>query len=200
MKEFWEARYNTEEFVYGTEPNRFLSDELVKLQSGRILLPGEGEGRNAAFAASIGWRVDAMDQSHAGARKALQLAANNKLDINYVVSPIETYAFGKDQYDVVAPVFVHLASPFRSMFHSQITDSLKPGGMIILEAFHTSQLGRSSGGPRSEALLYDRKMLLEDFRNLEVLHLQEHETELNEGIFHRGSAHVIRYIGKKPTK
>jgi 2-polyprenyl-3-methyl-5-hydroxy-6-metoxy-1,4-benzoquinol methylase len=200
MKAFWEARYNTEEFVYGTEPNRFLSDELRKLPPGRILFPGEGEGRNAAFAASIGWTVDAMDQSDAGAQKALAFAASNKVDINYVVSSIETFTFGKNIYDVVAPVFVHLASPLRSMFHSKIADSLKPGGRIILEAFHTSQMGRSSGGPQSEALLYDRNMLLEDFSTLEVIQLQELEADLNEGIFHRGSARVIRYIGKKSTK
>ena len=43
MKEFWDTRYETEEFVYGKEPNRFLSGELIKMKPGRILLPGEGD-------------------------------------------------------------------------------------------------------------------------------------------------------------
>jgi len=200
MKEFWDARYDTDQFVYGTEPNRFLAEELVKLQPGRILLPGEGEGRNALFAASIGWSVDAMDQSRTAAKKALQLANDKNLNINYMVSAIETFTFKKELYDVVAPVFVHLAPTLRNLFHARIVDALRPGGKIILEAFHKSQLGRSSGGPQSEAMLYDRKMLLEDFSSLEVVQMQELVTELNEGIFHRGRAHVLRYIGMKPAK
>ncbi len=200
MKEFWDARYETEGFVYGTEPNLFLAEELAKHRPGRILLPGEGEGRNAVFAARLGWKVDAMDQSRTGAMKALKWAKSNRVNINYMISSIETFTFREATYDVVAPVYVHLPPLLRQLFHERLSGALKPGGRLIMEAFHTSQLGRSTGGPQSAALLYDREMLRSDFRSLDELLLQELETDLNEGIFHRGSACVIRYIGEKPVK
>jgi 2-polyprenyl-3-methyl-5-hydroxy-6-metoxy-1,4-benzoquinol methylase len=199
MREFWDARYEVEEFVYGKEPNRFLSGELIKMNPGRILLPGEGEGRNAVFAASLGWKVDAIDQSQRGAKKALQFARDHNLTINYRVSSIETVSLSKETYDVVGIVFVHLPPSLRTVVHSNLVDSLKPGGRVILEAFHRSQLGRSSGGPQSENMLYTAPMLLNDFKNLEVFQLQEIETELDEGVFHQGNARVVRYIGFKPA-
>ena len=199
MREFWDTRYETEEFVYGKEPNRFLSGELIKMKPGRILLPGEGEGRNAVFAASHGWKVDAIDQSRNGANKALRLARDNNLTINYEVGSIETIKLNKETYDVVAIVFVHLPPSLRTEVHSKLIESLKPGGRVILEAFHRAQLGRSTGGPQSEAMLYTAPMLLNDFKTLKVFQMQEIETELNEGVYHQGRACVIRFIGMKPT-
>ena len=43
MKEFWDQRFSSEEYIYGTEPNEFFRQELLKLAPGRILLPAEGE-------------------------------------------------------------------------------------------------------------------------------------------------------------
>jgi hypothetical protein len=39
---FWNERYGQQEFVYGTEPNAFLKEQLAKLPAGKILLPCEG--------------------------------------------------------------------------------------------------------------------------------------------------------------
>ena len=47
MKEMWDKRYAQTDFVYGTEPNEFFKKQLLKLTPGKILLPAEGEGRNA---------------------------------------------------------------------------------------------------------------------------------------------------------
>ena len=200
MKEFWDTRYETDEFVYGRAPNRFLSGELLKLKPGRLLLPGEGEGRNAIFAAELGWQVDAMDQSRTGAKKALQWARDNSLNINYQVSPIETFAFKREYYDAVALVFVHLPPPLRTGIHAKLVEALKPGGRMIVEAFHLSQLGRSTGGPQTSAMLYDAALLRSDFKSLDLILLREEETELDEGVYHRGKARVVRLIGIKPTK
>jgi SAM-dependent methyltransferase len=200
VKEFWDTRYETDEFVYGKAPNRFLSGELLKLKPGRLLLPGEGEGRNAIFAAELGWQVDAMDQSRTGANKALQWARDNSLNINYQVSPIETFTFKPEYYDVVALVFVHLPPNLRSMVHAKLAEALKPGGRMIVEAFHLTQLGRNTGGPQSSDMLYDAALLRNDLKLLDLIYLKEEETELDEGLYHRGKANVVRLIGIKPTK
>ena len=198
MKEFWEARYATAEFVYGRSPNRFFSEALLRHPPGRILLPGEGEGRNAVFAASMGWEVDAVDQSSNGAAKATELAAREGVEVKYTVAALENYSFRPLYYDMAALIFVHLPHSFRPWVHAKIVEALKPGGWLIMEAFHTSQLGRSTGGPRSADMLYDRTLLNRDFSGLELLEMEEKLTELDEGPFHRGEAEVIRLIGRKP--
>jgi hypothetical protein len=75
MKEFWNERYSNKLFVYGKEPNVFFREELEKMPVGKILLPAEGEGRNAVFAALQGWEVFAFDNSEEGMKKALLLAS-----------------------------------------------------------------------------------------------------------------------------
>jgi SAM-dependent methyltransferase len=199
MKNFWDDRYATAEFVYGTSPNHFFSEAISNLAPGRMLLPGEGEGRNAVFAASLGWHVDAYDQSDNGAIKARQLARMKDVNISYTVGSLEHLSFKSGYYDVAALIFVHLPPSFRSLIHTRITEALRPGGCFIMEAFHTSQLERDTGGPRSVEMLYDAELLRRDFSGLELSELNELEVELDEGRFHRGTAAVVRMIGKKPN-
>ena len=47
-------------------------------QTRKILLAAEGEGRNAVYAASIGWEVFAYDFSEFGYKKAMKLATEKK--------------------------------------------------------------------------------------------------------------------------
>ncbi len=61
MHSIWNERFSNQEYVYGEEPNVFFAAQLTKLEKGIIILPCEGEGRNAAYAASKGWVVKAFD-------------------------------------------------------------------------------------------------------------------------------------------
>ena len=81
----WNDRYSNEEFAYGEEPNNYLKEQLEKLNPGTILFPAEGEGRNAVFAAKLGWEVWAFDISAEGKDKAMKLVATNNVAIDYQV-------------------------------------------------------------------------------------------------------------------
>jgi len=197
MKELWDKRYNTDQFIYGTTPNGFLKSELDKLKAGKILLPGEGEGRNAIYAASRGWSVEAFDQSQVAAEKALAFAAKKGLEIDYQVSGLEEYSFKTKHFDVVGLIYFHVSPPARILLHSQVFNALKPGGVLILEAFHTSQLGNSTGGPPSLDLLFKEETLLSDFASLEMIEMSQTRVILDEGPFHQGKAEVIRFVGRK---
>lgn len=197
MNNLWNQRYSTEEFVYGREANSFFAKSLEPLKPGKILLPGEGEGRNAVYAAVRGWKVDAFDQSSVGAEKANRLAREMGVQINYKACRLEDFSFEEGIYDVVGLVYFHAPTPVRRLLHQKAFEALKPGGMIILEGFHSSQLGRNSGGPPSLELLFNKEMLLEDFSSLELDLLEEIEVNLDEGLFHSGPAKLIRYRGIK---
>ncbi len=199
MNQFWDDRYSTSRFIYGKEPNLFFSTELGKREPGRILLPGEGEGRNAVYAALSGWEVDAFDQSRVGHDKALAFASTSGVVINYAISLLEEFPFQANIYNVVGLTFFHAHHPARTYLHKQVCRALKPGGTVILEAFHKEQLGKNTGGPGSLELLFDEEMILSDFAGLESVLLEKQIITLNEGPFHQGEASVIRFTGIKPA-
>lgn len=194
---FWNERYGGEVFAYGTEPNLYLKKFIDTHDPGRILLPGEGEGRNAVYATGKGWEVYAMDQSETGKDKALKLAESKGVTIHYTVADISKAHFDKKFYDVIAWIFVHFPPGDRERLHLESIACLRPGGFILMEAFSKNQLGKKSGGPKEENLLYNKKILGSDFRSLEILELYETNVILDEGPFHQGEAAVVRLIGKK---
>ena len=198
MSQFWDQRYRTEDYAYGREPNAFFSAQLEKMTAGIMLLPGEGEGRNAVYAATKGWKVDAFDQSVVGQRKALALASELGVEINYSVCGIEDFQFIPNHYDAIGLLFFHSDPAGRIFLHRKVYESLKPGGYLILEAFHKEQLNKNTGGPKSLDMLFDEKTLSFDFALLETLLLEKQELVLNEGPFHQGLASVIRFLGIKP--
>ena len=193
MKHFWNERYSLPEYVYGDTPNTFFREQLEKLKPGTILLPGEGEGRNAVWAASAGWLADAVDYSEMAREKAMQLAAYKKTRLNqYFVEDLNAFIPFENYYDAIALVFVHLMPTDRQLLHQKLIKALKPGGTIIIEAFHPDQLQYNSGGPKNSEMLYTHEMLSEDFKGLRINYLDEGIYHLSEGNFHRGEAALVR--------
>jgi hypothetical protein len=197
-KEFWDERYSSGQYIYGIQPNGFFREQIEKISApGKLILPGEGEGRNAVFAASLGWLVDAFDQSHVAKTKAEELAKKNKADINYTIVDLSNFNPPANHYNAAAIIFVHFAHETRRIFHKKIIDSLIPGGIIILELFSKNQHGKSSGGPQDTAMLCSVEEIAKDFEEIETILLEEKIVFLNEGDKHRGEASVVRFAGKK---
>lgn len=194
---FWDARYTDYLTVYGEEPNAFFKDSLQKLPTGKLLLPAEGEGRNAIFAASRGWQVDAFDYSSAAQSKALARAGKNDVNINYRVADINSIDLPSCEYDAIALIYIHLKPEERRSFHRQVVNALRPGGHLILEAFSRDQINNISGGPRNQELLYDLADLQHDFKDMMLTVSQQEQVRLNEGPFHQGKADVIRIFATK---
>lgn len=203
MKEMWNTRYASDEFAYGKAPNQFFKDTLDRLNlSGTILLPAEGEGRNAVYAAQKGLSVTAFDISVQGRNKALKLAEENNVEIRYEVSEISELNLGEHLFDAAALIYAHLPPPLRSNLHQEVARRIKPGGFVILEGFSKSNLeirekNPGIGGPNRLEMLFSKEEIHQEFGDLEVVELQEAQVELNEGEGHNGVGSVIRYIGKK---
>lgn len=197
MKEYWNQRYSQEEYKYGKEPNRFLKEELDKTKPGRILFLGEGEGRNAAYAAKKGWIVDAVDYSEEGKLKADKLAEELGVKINYEISNFENFQPKDNQYDVVGIIFIHLEERIRTALFQNIYNSLKTGGIIIFECFEKDQINFDSGGPKDYELLYSLEEVISGFIDLEFEKLSKEKIFLQEGAGHLGEAAVIRFVGVK---
>ncbi len=195
MPDTWNERFSGNEYYYGTEPNVFFAREIRSIPPGSLLTLGEGEGRNAVFAATLGWKVDAVDQSEAGRTKALALAQQHGVSLNYTIADISLFAFPKHRYDAVALIFLHLPEELRTRIHAWAAEALKPGGRIILEAYSRDQIRYTSGGPKDPALLYETSFIAADFRHLRHEKLEKVVETLDEGPHHRGRASVIRFVG-----
>lgn len=195
--EFWNQRFSAEEYTYGTEPNIFFKESIDKLSPAKILLIGEGEGRNAVYAAKLGWDVDAVDFSTSAKFKALKLAEQNKVQINFMISALDEFIPDNNYYDAVGVIFVHLSPSLRVKVHRQLIDCLKPGGKILLEVFSKKQLGKTTGGPQDISMLYSIDDINKSFHDLKTILLKEETVYLSEGKHHSGVSSVVRFIGQK---
>ncbi|WP_347049618.1 class I SAM-dependent methyltransferase [Flavobacterium olei] len=198
----WDDRYKSEEFAYGEDPNHYLKEQLEKLETGTILFPAEGEGRNAVFAAKSGWNVSAFDISEEGKNKALRLAENNNVSINYEVGELETLDFKEEQFDAIALIYAHFPAEIKSVIHKQLDKLLRKDGIIIFEAFSKKHLeyvtkNEKVGGPKDIESLFSIEEIKADFPDYEIIELEEKEIELSEGLFHNGTGSVIRFVGRK---
>jgi SAM-dependent methyltransferase len=202
MKPFWNERYAQSDYVYGEEPNRFFkkmldSPELSGLNGKSMLLPCEGEGRNALYAALCGWDVTAVDFSESGREKALKLAEKRGVNIDYVVADVSSHPFGDQKYDIIGLVFAHFLPEARKAIHRAMVNALKPGGVIILQAFGKEQLRYTSGGPSNLDMLYDPDEIVDDFAPLKCI-LKVRETGyLEEGKYHSGIADLVSLVFRK---
>ena len=198
----WNDRYSIDEFAYGVYPNEYFKEQLEKLTVGKILFPAEGEGRNAVFAAKLGWTVSAFDISIEGKNKAIRLAENNKVTIDYQIGELQTLNYDSEQFDAIALIYAHFPADIKSLYHKTLDKYLRKNGLVIFEAFSKSHLdyiakNEKVGGPKDIAMLFSIDELKSDFTNYEIIELEEKEIELNEGLFHNGKGSVIRFVGRK---
>ena len=202
MKQKWDERYKETEFAYGTEPNLFFKEWLPKFEPGKILMPADGEGRNGVFAAQLNWSVTSFDLSAEGQLKALKLAKENNVSLEYSVGDLEELEFEKNSFDAIGLIYAHFSAEAKSKLHQKLNTYLKPGGIIIFEAFskshfHFKKQNPKVGGPDNIDDLFSKEEILADFKNYEILLLAEEEIVLNEGKFHIGTGFVIRFVGRK---
>ncbi|WP_301098098.1 class I SAM-dependent methyltransferase [Otariodibacter sp.] len=202
LAEKWDKHYQKQQFVYGKIPNAFFKRELDKLSPASILLGAEGEGRNAVYAANNNWIVSAFDISKEGRKKALKLAEENQVLINYVVGELPNLGFEPESFDAIGLVFAHFPPAVRSDYHKKLASLLRKGGHIVFEAFSKQHLAYRTenpkvGGPDKLELLFSIEELKQDFHDFEFLFLEETEVELSEGLLHNGKGKVIRFVAKK---
>jgi len=200
---FWDERYSADEFIFGRDPNVFFRKQLDTLQPGKLLLPAEGEGRNAVYAARQGWQVSAFDTSKQGREKALQLGASFGVTFDYRVADVVSVEYPAGFFDAVALIFLHFPDDSQRDLHRRIASWLRPGGTLILEGYHKEHIGYreqfgSFGGPADANRMYDLEPLLQDFEGFDFSYATVEDDTLYEGNNHTGKSRLVRLVGCKP--
>ena len=199
-RETWDARYRSEEYIFGIEPNIFLASQEKHLAAGsRVLAVADGEGRNGVWLAQRGCKVCSVDISPVAIEKAKNLALEREVHIDFSVADLMEWNWPQAQFDVVVCIFIQFASPrMRKKLFDGFWRALRPGGVVIMEGYGVKQLQYTSGGPRELENLYTPQILRDAFADWEMLLLREYDAVLDEGPRHHGVAALVDLVARKP--
>ena len=178
----WEARYAAEsDYLFGTIPSEFLLGQRALFTSGMsVLVVGDGEGRNGVWLAEQGLQVTSVDISSTALEKAQALADARGVAITTLCADIladdqasldilwSSSVFDQG-FDLVVYIFVHLPPAARTCIHQRMLSVLKPGGLLLIEAYHRDHVHCDVGGPTDVVMLYDRSVLENDFSDAGTL-------------------------------
>ncbi|MDP7058630.1 MAG: class I SAM-dependent methyltransferase [Nitrospinaceae bacterium] len=163
----WDKHYDIEGFLFGSKPIRFLKDNIHLLPKGRALDLAMGEGRNGVYMATQGFDVLGLDISPVGLNKAHQLAEHHKVKIETRVVDLENYQLEKNAYDVIICTYYMQ----RDLF-DQMKESLKPGGMALVETYNIDYLRYASF---SRKYLLENNELLKIFKDFKIIRYQAYD-------------------------
>ena len=199
---FWNERFSQagEGYLFGVEPNRFLSAQASYFHPGmKVLSVADGEGRNGVWLAQQGADVTTLELSPVAVAKARQLAASRDVQVNFVQADTLAWAWPGAAYDAVAAIFIQFATPAeRNPLFANIKHTLKPGGLLLLQGYTPRQLEYGTGGPPLADNMYTEAMLRTAFADMEILHLREHDDFISEGVAHHGMSALIDLVVRKP--
>jgi len=194
----WDERYASDEYAYGTEPNDFLAEVASALPLGRILCLAEGEGRNAVHLATLGYQVTAVDASAVGLAKAQQLAQQRGVAITTVVADLADFTIEAGQWDGIVSIFCHLPPDLRRQVHRSVVEGLRPGGVLVLEAYTPKQLDYNTGGPPVAEMTMTLEQLQSELEGLAFCNARETVRPVIEGRYHHGDGAVVQLVAEKP--
>jgi len=196
-RDFWNEKFATIDYAYGTEPNDFLVSAVTHLKRGETLSLAEGEGRNAVWLAQQGFTVSAIEQSEKGVAKTLRLALQRGVIVMAERGELETFHIQPNSWDLVVSIYAHTPQELRRKLHRQVVAGLKPGGVFVLEAYTPAQIANNTGGPKDASLMPTAELLRSELAGLVFDRIEEVERDVVEGSLHTGTAHVVQVVAHR---
>lgn len=198
--QFWNERFDKEEFIFGKNPNEYLVEQTKHyLKPGnKVLCIADGEGRNGVWLAKQGMQVVGFDVSDIALVKAKRFAQESHVNIDYSLCDSDGFGWGTNAYDAVIGIFIQFADPaMRARIFQQTYEALRPGGIFILQGYTPKQLVYKTGGPSLIEHLYTEEMIRDLAKDFQILDLCCYEKELSEGARHTGMSALLGLVAKK---
>ena len=167
-REDWDRRYAKVENLWSAKPNRFLVREVESLAPGRALDLACGEGQNAIWLASLGWRVDAVDYSTVAIAKARARSEREGVEVDFRERDLVEYQPEPDAYDLVLLLYLHLPADEHRLVLSRAARALAPGGTLVLVGHDLLNATEGVGGPSDNSLLYTPDDIAAELDGLEI--------------------------------
>ncbi len=202
----WNLRYRDagEDYLFGTEPNRFLAHRVELLRNGHnALCVADGEGRNSVWLAEQGLDVTAIEISAVAVEKARRLAAGRGVNIAFEVADMLAADWPPPPmhglYDWVIGIFIQFTgSEERQRQFAAMKQLTRRGGRILLQGYTPKQLDYGTGGPGVLENLYTPEILRASFGDWLIEELTEYEEDISEGRGHSGRSALIGIVARKP--
>ena len=186
VRERWNKVFVEGAPALNRDPSSVLVAAVKQRKPGKALDLGTGEGRNAIFLAEQGWMVTGVDLSDVAIAEAKKNAAARKVELEAVVGDLDTYPFGKEQWDLIASFYMHSwhdRSP--TDVPTRIYEALRPGGLLVIEGFAKPEL--SFG--------FSVEQLSKAYARLRIL---KRESVLDEADWDKGNKrHIVRFVAEK---
>lgn len=198
--EFWNTRYQTDDYIFGTEPNDFIRAVVPQAQAGQTAYaPADGEGRNGVYLASIGYQVSSIDVSELAVAKAAALAQKQQVTVTALVGDALNPQLPDNAFDLIIVCFMHFLPEDHERFMAVNKQLLKPGGLFVMEGYTIDQIPLSSGGPKNPDMMMSEQSLRDTFSEFDITLIQQTRRYLSEGARHQGEAATIQIIAQKPV-
>lgn len=170
-----------------SEPNSFLVEMVKSLKRGKALDVAMGQGRNSIWLARQGWDVTGFDPADQAIAEARTNALRLGVTIHTEITTMEQFDFGQNKWDLIV-----LSYAGCSEIASKVENALKPGGILIEEAFHTDALKSMKIG----GSLCKPGELPAAFNGLRVLHYEEPVAKPD---FAPREVRIVRFAAQKPN-
>jgi SAM-dependent methyltransferase len=167
-REDWDRRYAAVENLWAVKPNRFLVQEVSELAPGRALDLACGEGQNAIWLATLGWRVTAVDYSPVAIEKGRRRAEREGVEVDFVCADLVSYRPELGAFDLVIVLYLHIASSERAGVHQRGSEAVAPGGTFVLVGHDAANATHGVGGPSDVDLLYTADEIAAELPGLEI--------------------------------
>jgi 2-polyprenyl-3-methyl-5-hydroxy-6-metoxy-1,4-benzoquinol methylase len=188
-QEFWDERYGSTEQVWSGNPNQRLVEQVSSLKAGTALEVGCGEGADAIWLATRGWRVLAIDVSPVALERAARQVANLGEEVADRVAwqqvDLLTWDPAPRQFDLVTAHFIHTPSDVRASLHRRLAAAVRPGGSLLIVGHHPRDLEGSNHRWRMPDFMFTAEeiaaTLSSDDWEIVVAETQSREAKLPDG-------------------
>ncbi|MFO7572848.1 MAG: class I SAM-dependent methyltransferase [Gaiellaceae bacterium] len=165
----WNRRYAGAESLWTRRPNRFLVAEAEDLAPGRALDLACGEGQNAVWLATLGWRVTAVDFSDVAIAKARRRADEAGVEIELVCADLLDYEPELAAFDLVTVLYLHIPPAERPIVLGRAARALASAGTFVFIGHDIRNLHEGVGGPSDPSLLCSPDEIGHELPGLEIL-------------------------------
>ena len=133
---YFEKRYRSRDYYWGTEPNKITKKIAEYVKLGTLLDIGAGDGNDAMFMAQKGFRVTCVDYSKEAMKKLRFKAKKPRLTVNCLTEDIRKFKYAS-KFDVIMSFATLHFMGQKDIIKviKKMKSNTKPGGINAISAF-----------------------------------------------------------------
>jgi SAM-dependent methyltransferase len=196
----WDAKYAAPQALFGDAPNEYVRRIATRadFHATTALCLADGDGRNGAWLAGRGLSVTGVDSSAVATRKALDRDRAAGVAVERIVADIADWVPQGRCWQSVFLIYLQSEPVVRARALRLASESLEPGGWLVLEVFARTSNGGWGSGPKDTSVLYDLAEIEAATSGLDVIEALEGRVLLDEGVRHQGMSSIIRFAARRP--